>query len=270
MTTSLEGSVHAPARTPPLWVFFVLAYALTWMCWIPRALASRGYIELPFDPLVLHIAGAFGPCLAAVGVALVFGGKNALGALLLPYTRWRVNWKWFAFVLLARPLLWLAALFGHIVFEKQAFTWPPVDWAFESLYLVSQLLVVGVGEELGWSGFAIPRMQRRFGLGWASLIVGVLWGLWHLPFFFTVGDSQYGSSLLLFIVKLTAFRFLFSWTLLRTGSLLMPGLFHVSFNTLTELVPLSPNDPLAILLSVCAALGVWVVSRRDRSVGVDN
>jgi membrane protease YdiL (CAAX protease family) len=102
------------------------------------------------------------------------------------------------------------------------------------------VLITGIDEELGWSGLAFPHLHRRFGFIYANLILGVLWALWHLPMFFTPSDSQFGASLLLFVIKLTAFRCLFSWSCLQTGSLILPGLFHaVSFNVLTELVPLA-------------------------------
>jgi membrane protease YdiL (CAAX protease family) len=170
--------------------------------------------------------------------------------LLANYAHWRISWKWYASVLLTRPLIWLTVVMGYTVFSQRTFAWHLTDPGFFFLYLLSQLLVVGVGEELGWSGYALPQLQAHYGFLKANLLLGIIWGLWHLPFFYTVGDSQYGASILFFVLKLTAFRYLFSLAYTQTSSLLLPGLFHVSFNVLTEQIPLSPNDPWAIGLSV--------------------
>ena len=245
-----------------IYLFFILAYGFTWLFWIPRALESQGYLSLPIDPVFFHIAGAFGPAVAAMSLTCIDGGKKGLRKLFAPYGRLNVHWTWYAFVLFTRPLIWSMALLGYFVLGQQKIISWEANAGFFILYFVSQLFVVGVGEELGWSGYALPRLQVRHGFVRANLVLGILWGVWHLPFFFTIGDSQYGTSLLIFTLKLTAFRFLFSAACLRTGSLVMPGLFHVSFNVLTEQVPLSPNDPLAIGLSVIFAEAWILLSKR--------
>lgn len=241
-------------------LFFIMSYAFTWLFWVPRALASQGYFHLPVDAMVFHILGAFGPAFAAVCLTLITDGKPALQKLLARYRTWRIDWKWYAFVLLTRPLIWLTALMGYLTLGQQTPAWTSANVGFVVLYLLSQLIVVGIGEELGWAGYALPRLQSRHGFLKANLILGVLWGVWHLPFFFTIGDSQYGTSILVFVLKLTAFRFLFSLAYTQTQSLLMPGLFHVSFNVLTEQIPLSPNDPWAIALSVLCTVLVMIVA----------
>ncbi len=238
-------------------LFFLLAYAFTWLFWIPRAMASQGSLHLPFDPVIFHIAGAFGPAVAAICLTFVAGGRHGLRKLFAPYGHLKTGWCWYAFVMLTRPLIWSAALLGYFLLGQSRLILHDFDLVFFILYFASQLFVVGVGEELGWSGYALPRLRVRHGFVKANLILGVLWGFWHLPFFFTVGDSQYGTSILIFTLKLTAFRFLFSAAFLRTGSLVMPGLFHVSFNVLSEQIPLSPNDPLAIGMSTIFAIA-WI------------
>jgi membrane protease YdiL (CAAX protease family) len=248
--------------------YFLLAYVFTWLFWIPRAFASQGYFQLPVDPVVFHIMGAFGPAVAAILLTWSDDGKSGLRRLFASYGHLKIHWTWYAFVLLTRPLIWSVALLGYFILGRQKLLPQDPDLVFFFLYLVSQLLVVGVGEELGWSGYALPRLHVRHGFVKANLILGILWGLWHLPFFFTLGDTQYGSSIALFVIKLTAFRFLFSFAYLRTGSLVMPGLFHVSFNVLSEQIPLSPNDPLAIGMSVVFAV-VWLLIEKRRD-GVDS
>ncbi len=85
--------------------------------------------------------------------------------------------------------------------------------------------------------------------------------MWHLPMFFTLGDSQYGSAIWIFVLKLTMFRLVMALVYEVTGSLLMPALFHVSMNVLSELVPLSPNDPLATGILVAVTVGLIMAYR---------
>jgi uncharacterized protein len=247
-------------------LFFLLAFAFTWIFWIPRALISQGALRLAMDPLILHIAGAFGPCFSAVLMVLLSRGKTGLAELVAQYRRWKVGLGYYALVCFTRPALWLSALLLTGCLTQTIPQFQPVQWGALLFNFSGQVLITGIGEELGWSGFAFPRLHRRFGFICANLILGVLWALWHLPMFFTPSDSQFGASLLLFVIKLTAFRCLFSWSCRQTGSLILPGLFHaVSFNVLTELVPLSPHDPLAIALSVIV-VGVWIGFWQRRSL----
>jgi uncharacterized protein len=261
----MTAALQAQLKRRPLLAFFAIAFAFTWLFWIPCALASQGLITLPVDPVVFHMLGAFGPCVAAVALAAIGAGKAGIRQLIAPLLRWRVSITWYAIVLLMRPAIWLFALAAHILAGERPVA-QPIDSAFYAAYFVSQLLVVGVSEELGWSGFAFPKLKARWGMLAGALVLGAIWSLWHLPLFFTAWDSQYGSSFLLYAARLIAFRYLFAWSYTQSGSLVMPALFHVSFNVLTELIPLSPVDPLAIALSWLVTIPIAVASLHRRPV----
>lgn len=242
----------------PFALFLLLAFALCWLFWVPRALLSHnpGFPEAAL--ITLHLLGAFGPAAAALIVTRILGGEGSIRRLFSPYLRWRAGAGWYALVLLFRPLIWSAALALHLLLSRQTFQFHPVDWGFFAAYLLSQPIVVGIGEELGWMGFAYPWLRTRYRFLASGLLLGVVWGLWHLPMFFTAGDSQFGSSLILFVVKLTALRLVMALAFEATRSLLMPAIFHVSMNTLSELVPLSPNDPLAVALLILVTAGILI------------
>lgn len=260
MRLTLKNSL---ARFPIL-SFFVLAFLLNWPFWGLRAYLSY-HDEDEILMTVLHLLGAFSPCAAGMLVCAAVEGRAGLRRMFAPYLYWRVNGFWYAFVILFRPIAWLAALGIYIALGIQQFTPQPVDWGFFTVYLLSQFLVVGLGEEGGWMGFAYPRLKARWGFWVGNLLLGVIWGLWHFPMFLTVGDSQNGSSLLLFVMKMTALRFMFSLSLDQTGSLLMPGFFHAFSNVLTELVPLSMNDLLAIgLMILFAGTALLYFNRKNR------
>lgn len=242
----------------PFALFVLLAFALCWLFWAPRALLSHNPSFPEAALITLHLLGAFGPAAAALIVTRIHSGPGSIRKLFAPYLHWRAGAGWYALVLLFRPSIWSAALALHLLLSRQPFQFQPVDWGFFAAYLLSQPLVVGVGEELGWMGFAYPWLRARYRFFASGLLLGVIWGLWHLPMFFTAGDSQFGTSLILFVVKLTALRLVMALAFEATHSLLMPALFHVSMNTLSELVPLSPNDPLAVALLILVAAGMVV------------
>lgn len=132
-----------------------------------------------------------------------------------------------------------------------------------------------IPEEVGWRRFALPRLQRPFGPLWASLVVGVLWSLWHVPLFFSPDAAQSGISFPLFLAVTVFSSFLFTWIFDRTeGSLLMVVLLHSSFNASNVFLPLLPQvtgSDLQLLLFVgviaVAATAVAAVGSGKSAVG---
>jgi uncharacterized protein len=126
-------------------------------------------------------------------------------------------------------------------------------------------LTAGIFEELGWTGFAIPRMRLRYGVLGTGLFVGVLWGAWHFPLFSGSGNSS-GTVppalylLVLLFSVLPAFRVLMVWVYDRTGSLLVAILMHVSLTASTLiLMPLATSGVTAVTYDLVLAAALWVV-----------
>lgn len=202
-------------RKHPLIAFFVLAYLLTW--WI--------YPLLKFSPF-LGIFGLFGPALAAIIMAAVTEGKAGLKALLRRVVLWRVGLPWYVIALGLPTILSLATavlayLAGTADFIRVG--------ALAPIELV--LFVLVVGEELGWRGYALPRLLEKRSALTASLILGVLWGLWHLPTFVVPGTPQYGLPWTAFVLLTIEYSILMTWVFLHTlGSVLIATLFHGALN----------------------------------------
>jgi CAAX protease family protein len=121
-------------------------------------------------------------------------------------------------------------------------------------------VVVGgqTGEEVGWRGYALPRLAARFGFAGASVILGVIWACWHLPLFFALGGDTVGQSFPLYLVQVTAVSVAITWLYVRTnGSLLLTMLMHAAINNTKDIVP-SPVpgaiNPWALSTSVVAWL----------------
>lgn len=218
----------------PTAFYFFLAYALSWCAWAPLALQGQGVLS--GVPTWLHLVGAFGPLLAAFIVAAWTAGRKGVRDLLSRMTRWRIGCGWlllaafspvlvFGAVVLVTRLItgtWQAASgFGQVA-ELPGLGWL-VGW-------LAWVLTFGLGEETGWRGFALPRLQARHSARDASLILGLLWAGWHAPAFF----YNYELSLfavVAFVVSIIAGAMVLTWLFNSTGgSVLATALWHGSYN----------------------------------------
>jgi CAAX protease family protein len=202
-------------RKHPLIAFVVLAYLLTW--WI--------YPLLKFSPL-LGIFGLFGPALAAIITAAMTEGKAGVKALLRRAVLWRVGLPWYVIALGLPTILSLAtAALAYVIGASEFIR----VGALAPIELV--LFVLVVGEELGWRGYALPQLLEKRSALMASLILGVLWGLWHLPTFLVPGTPQYGLPLTAFVLLTIEYSILMTWVFLHTlGSVLIATLCHGAIN----------------------------------------
>ena len=211
-------------RRHPLISFFVLAYALSW--W-PIAFYAAG-----LSPSTII---SFGPFLAALVVLAATQGKTGVVGLLRRIVRWRVGLRWYAVALLlpvvvtaaaaALNVLLLGAKASSSVAELGGLT-----GLFSTFALL--LLIPGIGgswEEPGWRGYALPRLQTARSALFASLILGAVWALWHLPL--VVATGQMGGW---DIVIILAWTLVLTWVYNGTGgSVLIVMLFHAMFNTVS-------------------------------------
>ena len=201
-------------RRNPLVAFFVLAYALTW--WV--------YPLLFVSPLI-GLLGLFGPALAAIVVTAATEGRAGLGVLIRRVVHWRVPLPWWLVALGLPALLSLLAALLYAVAGSTGLTLGRLT----VLDLV--LVVLVVGEELGWRGYGLPRLLERFSPLVASLVLGLLWGLWHVPTFFIPGTPQYGLSIPAFLLLTIAYSILLTWIWRPTGgSVLVATLAHGMIN----------------------------------------
>lgn len=236
-----------------LFLFFLLAFIFTWINWIPHALVSRGYIKLNVPEFLALIAG-YGPALAAIITTGIFYGttglKNLLGRLIL----WKVGIRWYIAALFLPLLISLSAFALHLIFDSNAVSTVTIHslhstmsqstfWNnFLLLTMMFTLGFDGLGEELGWRGFALPVILIKYNALAASLILGILWALWHLPYALTPGSAMSGQPFYAFIPGILASAILFTWIFNNTeGSILLAILFHaagnITYNVLPQLFP---------------------------------
>ncbi len=270
-------SLPAPTtRARALVLFFLLTYAVTWAFWIPAAMAQRGLVALPIPLAVAGLAGAWTPSL--VGLLMTAGGSGRAGVkrLLDRLTIWRVGIGWYLFALLWPPLLSLLVTGVSMLFGRPApdFAHPPVTSVYPApreafaagflpllpIVFATQLFGSSLGEELGWRGYALPRMQARRSALLASLLLGILWGTWHLPRFWVPGVPLPAAGFAWFVAGIALATVLYTWLYNNTGgSLLLVVLFHTSQAVTDLFLARVRNAPLLAL--VTALLVVAVVAR---------
>ena len=214
----------------------VIGIALMFLFTWPIDLANAGL--MPFQvPFLLYLFLGWGFILAAVLMTWLVLGRAAVGQLLRRYLKWRVGWKWYLALLIVPTAATVA------VFATGLLTGTPPDFSqllvdqvkpesFSRLaFLIPFLLTDAIsnGEEIGWRGYVLPRLQARFSALGAALILGVVWGLWHLPKFLTHWDSLHFA---IFMLDTMATSVILAWMYNGTdGSLLMVVLAHAARNT---------------------------------------
>lgn len=203
-------------RRSPLVSFFVLAYLFAW-----------GLVLLTGISMAFGFLALFGPAAAALIVTACAEGRAGVRALLARVAIWRVGLRWYL-VALGLPALLALGVIGLQI----ALGAPPALQLSALSPLTLLLFVLVIGEELGWRGFALPRLQARYGALGASLILGLLWAAWHLPNQLIPGLEHYGSGILAFAAYVVPMTVLFTWLSTHTrGSVLLAWLFHGAINS---------------------------------------
>ena len=251
-----------PSRTrgDSLVAFFVLTVAITWGMAVLLVLFP-GPLEALFGPLSksspLFVLAVAGPTIAATILTAARDGRAGVRALYVRLLQWRFGLRWYAVTLVGIPLV------GYLV-SRAAGPELKYDLSTPALLfglLLNQLILGPLGEELGWRGFALPRLLQRFNPLVASLILGAIWGVWHLPAFFVSGLPQTGLVLPVFLLNVLCLSIVTTWLFLHTGgSVLSAALLHFTVNCALDVLG-APLLPFTLAMVVAAAL-VLLLDRR--------
>lgn len=253
------------------WLFFGATFGWTWLFWLAAVWVGAGLNEGGIGVLLL-VLGIFGPLLTGIGFTYLT--RDQAGQR--DYWRRVVDGKrigagWYVTIVLFVPVLTLLAALIDIGLGGKGGTWegPIVNfrsapWALLPSALFASL--IPFVEELGWRGYVLDRLQERRHALTASLILGVLWSIWHLPMFFIKDSYQAGLGIgtpafWLFFVGIVPLTVVFSWVFNNTQrSTLAIILLHAMVNFTGELFELTPRaDALSILLWIVAAIGVTAI-----------
>lgn len=245
-------------RHNPLPGFFLLAFGISWGG-IGIILATRNAGLSPLQPLeggLILLAMLLGPSVGGLMLTVLLNGRAGIGALGSRLLRWRAGVGWYAVALLTIPLTLLTIMFLLGALVDPAFA-PRFQWP-----LLAVGVLAGSFEEIGWTGFAAPRLLARHGPGRAGLLLGVIWAFWHLLADFRYNFGAMGfvwplEFVIVYLATLTPYRILMTWVYSRTQSLLLAMLMHASFTGwLLVLFPrTSPSQSLA--WQTLFALSLW-------------
>jgi hypothetical protein len=217
---------------------------------------------------VLRIGGTFGPLAAALAVTLAGEGRAGVIRLLKPLGFWRVNVLWYLVALFATAVTVFTALGLYFAGGGHRLVFNDLSQVYLVVPVFLYVLFFSVlGEETGWRGFALPRLQQRLGPLKASLLLGLIWGLWHIPLFGIPGNFHHHIPLGLFILQDVALAVVMTWIYNHTGgSLLLIHLFHAASNTTLGVLPVLPMDtwgdlrPLYLTLGLLIALALGIIA----------
>jgi membrane protease YdiL (CAAX protease family) len=244
-------------KTGNIVLFLLVTFIWSWGFW---SLPVMLHLGMALPPSLAEYAAsgtpaAWGPLVGAIVVALVRGGPAALWALLKRALMFRFGWPWYLVVLGLFPLLvggsyLLALLLGETVVPTEAMEQPVlIPIAFVYILLTGGPLQ----EEFGWRGTLLDPMQERFGALRASLVVGVIWALWHLPLFYFPNEAApfYDRPFWGLFISVVMMSVLFTWVWNNTGgSIAAVMLLHTTFNIAHWTLPAIDSDLAAGILFV--------------------
>jgi membrane protease YdiL (CAAX protease family) len=261
-------TIMAFIKRHPVLTYFALTLAVSFSGFLiligPAGFLGTKTIPDALMPFV-YLAMFVGPSVAGLLLTGLINGRAGFRDLLSQLLRWRVNFVWYAIAFLTAPLLMSASLFA---LSRTSPVFIPSLFASNnkiSLVLIAVMagVLVGIFEELGWTGFAIPRLRQRYSILATGLIVGLVWGMWHFPVF-AASVSAAGMvppvlylGVLLFSF-LPAFRVLMVWVYDRTGSLLVAILMHVSLTAFTLILQIPATGVQAVIYDLVFAAALWV------------
>ncbi len=248
--------------------YFIFAYAISWTIWLPIVAAKQGWVSWSV-PNALYYAGSFGPMIAALIVTALTEGRAGLRNLFSRVVKWRVDLRYYAFAIGGPAALFILAFLLNRVISG--------DWSNLALlgkpdYLPNLspfgvlglwLITYGLGEEIGWRGFALPHLQKTRTAASSTLILALLWAGWHLPAFL-FRDTYQALGILgypMFTIMLVFTAMVFTWLYNSThGSIFIVVIFHAVFNWLS--VSEAGGQFAPIIMSVPIVAWALFVARR--------
>ena len=224
----------------PLWAYLIVAYVFSWALWsVLVVTAPPGAMQAGISPtfFVLAILGGIGPSLAGIVTTAIVDGKEGLRDLFARFRRWRVGIGWYVAALLITPLAALATLAVEGALGMPTATLEEIIGTLPISIIWP--IFAALGEEFGWRGFYLPRLQKRHTALGSSIVVGVAWGLWHIPTQY-LAFRQYGLLVVfayvfvVHIVAITAQSTVMTWVHNNARqSLLLMILFHFGLTSTT-------------------------------------
>jgi uncharacterized protein len=260
-----EMKIKSFVQSNSIAIYFTFAYLITWGG-ILLAMAGTGFKgEVGMGTFALIFLAMFAsPCLTSLTLTSILEGKEGIRELFSRMKRWRVGLGWIAVAILTIPILMSSILY---------FLSATVSPVFKPGWMIPGFIagpIAGFFEEVGWTGFALPRLQKKYGGLAAGILLGLLWAFWHMlaDYFGNIYSMQkawFPHFLIYWAVSLTAYRLLMTWIYQNTGSLLVAQLMHAFYTgTQVVLTPTATSFTEGLLwksiLAICLFLFAAIVA----------
>lgn len=241
-----------------------MTFAIAWLIWLPVGFLAPEYF------LLVIIPGAWAPTIASVYLTWLTDGKAGVRQFLGRIIRWRVGFQWYPVVLFSIATIAFASqginlwLFDGSPITVNLPAGIPEDGllvALPIIFFVNIFFGGPLAEDIGWRGYALPKLREKMDAFSASLVIGAIWVIWHLPFFWIPeGKGAVGGiPLLWFALLTTAWSVLFAWAYVNTESILMPVLFHAAVNTTLGTLGILGQSDGSLTPVVLNTILTWVV-----------
>lgn len=249
--------------------YFLVTFLWTWLILIACAILVRIGVVPESLALPFILLSAFGPAAGTFYSLRTIEGKGAIKKYLKSFLSWKFGWKvWISIFLvlgIASFMAWIAPeLFGIARLEL----FMPVYFFLP--YLIICILFGGGQEEIGWRGYILPYLEKKFGLIFGSLILGIIWAIWHIPLWFIPGSTQTYMSFIAFTLLTIGYSYFFSWIIEASGNRLLSGLIvHGTGNGVMVLFPtlIMEKDTLQIRFWIYCIIifivGIFIVIARS-------
>ncbi len=255
-----------------LLVYFIMTFIFTWSFWSIGILISHRMPGFPLPPILWVIIGAHGPLVASFWLKYKSGGRSALTAFIRSGFQLRMKFVWWAAIIIVPVVIAGLAVIINMTAGDYA---PEMPLFFKPLLILGNLVFMfflggSVQEEFGWRGYALPKLLSLTTPFSASLVLGFIWGIWHLPLFFIPGLSQSYMSISVFLLLTVAFSFIFTWMFIKTDfNLFSALLLHTTINTSLNIFPTVETAPggdqaAFTYLMILYVLSVIILVARDR------
>jgi len=258
----------------PIAAYFIMACGFTWAVWAPLALYSQGFgvRTIPYQ----HFIGALGPILAGAITTAVISGATGAKRFAMQLIQWRLKPRWYLIALFGPVFLYVISAAGYAMHRGEWTDFSAFGQSdeFPALGLIGVFMIhiftFGFGEEAGWRGFLLPRLQSRYNALVATLALSVFWAVWHIPaFFYRPGYSSMGPAEIVgWFLSLLTGAILLTWLYNSTrGSVMIVALFHGSVDVAftSKLVDSGITNAMGALLVIWAIAIIFITGATNLS-----
>ena len=264
VTKTRDGS----AKQSIPYQFFVVTFAWSWLLWLPLVLVGSGILPMANDlrsalTIPVTILAMFGPAAGAFYCLGTLHGKDTIHQYLRSLADLRLGWQaWLVPILVLGGSTWLAWVLPELWGEPRLEMLLPSAWVFLP-YLFLMIFLGGGQEELGWRGYILDPMEKRLGAWLGNLVLGAVWGIWHLPLFFIPGTPQAYTPFAGFMLLTIGYSWFFAWVRQAAGKRTLAGL--VTHGWANAFVPLFPT---LVMVEGAAQPRYWIWATLTFMIGL--